>query len=340
MLQHYPNITSIQIEKCFYVETSEPISSNSEANVILKWLLKHPQEDYSELRETSAFVLNDTQHCLSLEIGPRFNFSTPFSTNCINICHNVGLKQIKRLEASNRYLIRFDGSCPKSEELFEAMGDRMTECIYTEENIPTNSFDEQLLKSEKSWYIVPIMEQGRAALEEVNLKLGLAFGDWDLEYYTNLFKNILQRNPSTVELFDCAQSNSEHSRHWFFRGKMLDEGVEQPKSLIRMIMDTQQFTNANNTIKFSDNSSAIKGFIHSVLKPVSWVGPSKICVDEINSNLIFTAETHNMPTAVAPFSGATTGTGGRLRDVQATGRGGIPIAGTAGYCVGCLNIPG
>ena len=220
------------------------------------------------------------------------------------------------------------------------LSDKMTQCRYTDENIPQDSFDERLPKGKNdSWYFIPVLSQGRKALEEVNSKLGLAFDNWDIDYYTNLFTNVLKRDPTSVELFDCAQSNSEHSRHWFFKGKMIIEGKEEEKSLIKMIIDTQNHSNQNNTIKFSDNSSAIRGFKHQALRPTNVSGPGKIVTEEIESDLIFTAETHNMPTAVAPFSGATTGTGGRIRDVQGVGRGGHTIAGTAGYCVGNLNIP-
>lgn len=216
----------------------------------------------------------------------------------------------------------------------------MTQCRYTDDNIPRESFDERLPKvKDDAWYFIPVLSQGKQALQEVNSKLGLAFDNWDIEYYTNLFTNVLKRDPTSVELFDCAQSNSEHSRHWFFKGRMIIEGQEEEKSLIKMIIDTQEHSNQNNTIKFSDNSSAIRGFKHPTLRPTTFAGPGKVEIGEVDSDLIFTAETHNMPTAVAPFSGATTGTGGRIRDVQGVGRGGHTIAGTAGYCVGNLNIP-
>ncbi|XP_073823096.1 phosphoribosylformylglycinamidine synthase [Musca autumnalis] len=335
---NFSNVDSVQVERCYHVETTQPLDSKS-IN-LLKWLLKHPQGEESSLCDTSKLPNEKTNESLLIEIGPRFNFSTPFSTNCVNICQNVGLHQVIRLEASDRYLIGYTAGQPNADELVDLLSDRMTECRYTKENLPVNSFNEQLPHSQESWYKVPVMAEGRKALEEVNAKLGLAFGDWDLDYYTNLFKNILQRDPTTVELFDCAQSNSEHSRHWFFRGKMIVDGVEQPQSLIRMIMDTQNNSNPNNTIKFSDNSSAIKGFKHVTIRPQCFDGPGPMSLVTVDNDLIFTAETHNMPTAVAPFSGATTGTGGRLRDVQGVGRGGIPIAGTAGYCVGSLNIPG
>lgn len=241
--------------------------------------------------------------------------------------------------------IRFDFAF--QEALVDILGDRMTQCQYTDENLPHKSFEERLPQKTRDddWYLVPVLREGRAALEEVNQKLGLSFDKWDLEFYLHLFKNVLGRDPTSVELFDLAQSNSEHSRHWFFKGKMIIDGEVHEKSLIQLIIDTQKHSNQNNTIKFSDNSSAIRGYKHKTLRPVFNIQGNKIDASEmkvvdVNSDLIFTAETHNMPTAVAPFSGATTGTGGRIRDVQGVGRGGHTIAGTAGYCVGNLQIPG
>lgn len=189
----------------------------------------------------------------------------------------------------------------------------MTQCRYTSSNIPVVSFDETLPKLSETWSFVPLLKEGRKALEKVNTKLGLAFDDWDMDFYMDLFCNVLKRDPTTVELFDCAQSNSEHSRHWFFKGNFIIDGVTQNESLIKMIGDTQKYSNNNNTILFSDNSSAIEGFIHKTLKPTNFTGPGPMKKVEIKSDLIFTAETHNMPTAVSPFSGATTGTGGRIR---------------------------
>lgn len=306
----------------------------------MKWILKNAQEE-DNLQSSSKLSASKSQ--LLIEIGPRFNFSTPDSTNSVSIFHAAQLKSVKRIEVSIRYLISFDGetSITAKEEaiLLDHLGDKMTQCLYKQENIPQNSFDERLPRSkDDAWYIVPIMSKGKQALMDINSKLGLAFDNWDIDYYTNLFTNILKRDPTSVELFDCAQSNSEHSRHWFFKGKMIVEGREEESSLIQMIGDTQKTSNQNNTIKFSDNSSAIHGFKHKTLRPTNFSGPGEITIETVESDLIFTAETHNMPTAVAPFSGATTGTGGRIRDVQGVGRGGHTIAGTAGYCVGNLNI--
>ncbi|RWS26136.1 phosphoribosylformylglycinamidine synthase-like protein [Leptotrombidium deliense] len=213
--------------------------------------------------------------------------------------------------------------------------DRMTEQRYTS---PINSF--KLPIKLQSWTEIDILGRGMNALKEISNEMGLAFDEWDLQYYTKLFRDVFKRNPTSVECFDLAQSNSEHSRHWFFKGRLIVDGVEIEKNLIEMIVDTQKFTNDNNVIKFSDNSSAIKGFELNVLSPVNAAEASLVQLQKCTRHIIFTAETHNFPTGVAPFQGATTGTGGRIRDVQAAGRGGHVIAATAGYSFGNLLIPG
>lgn len=305
----------------------------------LKWILKNPQEQDNLCTVPSLDASGSNQTLIA--VGPRFNFSTADSTNSVSICHSAQLKDVKRIEVSISYLITFNDAAPTSDAtLLDHLSDKMTQCRYTADNIPQESFDERLTKTkDDAWYFIPVLSQGKKALQEVNSKLGLAFDNWDLEYYTKLFTDVLKRDPTSVELFDCAQSNSEHSRHWFFKGRMIVDRKEEEQSLIEMIMDTQSSSNKNNTISFSDNSSAIRGFKHQALRPTNFTGPGEVTIEEVESDLIFTAETHNMPTAVAPFSGATTGTGGRIRDVQGVGRGGHTIAGTAGYCVGNLNIP-
>ncbi|CAG9860959.1 unnamed protein product [Phyllotreta striolata] len=332
------SLKDVRTEICYHVETRKSLK-NSELDM-LKWVLRDP---FSPENLTEKPQLQQETGKILIEVGPSFNFSTSNSTNAVSICNNLGLKQIVRLEVSRRYLLEF-GKGTKipttlENQLASLLYDRMTECRYTPENIPKKSFNEKLTKKEDIKEI-DVLGKGVEALKAMDAELGLAFDEADLVYYTNLFKNVLKRNPTNVELFDVAQSNSEHSRHWFFKGKMIIDGTEHEESLIDMIIETQKHTNQNNVIKFSDNSSAIKGFLHRTLKPVTAGSVSELKQVPTESHLIFTAETHNFPTGVAPFSGATTGTGGRIRDVQSVGRGGYCIAGTAGYSVGNLQIPG
>ncbi|XP_046394022.1 phosphoribosylformylglycinamidine synthase [Ischnura elegans] len=330
-----PELISVSTELCFNVEISKTLQKEQIKQ--LQWILASPfyLEDLS-----SQPHLSSAPNCFLVEIGPRLNFSTAFSSNAVSICHSVGLTQVSRLEVSTRFLLEWTHPKPMlgeelQEKLVSALHDRMTQCRY---NHPIESFNLGIVP--QPWFEVDIMGKGRKALEEVNANLGLAFDDWDLDFYTNMFKNKLKRNPTSVECFDLAQSNSEHSRHWFFKGQMIIDGKEQKESLIDMIINTQKNTNPNNVIKFSDNSSAIEGFKVKMLRPSKAGVPCAFEEQMLKEHLIFTAETHNFPTGVAPFSGATTGTGGRIRDVHAVGRGGHYIAGTAGYSFGNLQIPG
>lgn len=253
LLLNHPDIVDLKTELCYYIEVTESKVSENEKK-ILKWLLQTPLNPENLTEQTS---LQKSATNIIIEVGPRFNFSTANSTNAVSICQSLGLKNVARLEFSRRYLITFKGnfkpSAQQEETICALLHDRMTECRYTPENTPKNSFNEKLKKRE-DLRDVDVLKHGQKALRDISNELGLAFDDADLDYYTNLFKNVLKRNPTSVECFDLAQSNSEHSRHWFFKGKMVIDGEELEESLIDMIINTQKHSNPNNVIKFSDNS--------------------------------------------------------------------------------------
>uniref|UniRef100_A0A2R5L6G5 Phosphoribosylformylglycinamidine synthase n=1 Tax=Ornithodoros turicata TaxID=34597 RepID=A0A2R5L6G5_9ACAR len=329
-------VDSLQTEYCYYVQLHGQDRFTDEQQQRLMWLLT---PGFKISLQTETHLDENDANSLLIEIGPRLNFSTPSSTQSVAICQTIGLECVDRIERSTRFLVKLkDGKPPTpdvEQKVVDLLHDRMTETRYV---TPVTTFD--LPPSTQTWGEVNILLEGRAALEKVSAELGLSFDDWDLDFYTDLFKNKLKRNPTTVECFDLAQSNSEHSRHWFFKGRLVVDGKEVPQSLFKFITNTQATSNDNNVIKFSDNSSAIKGFNIKVLLPEDTTAGSAYSVADKLRHIIFTAETHNFPTGVAPFSGATTGTGGRIRDVHAAGRGAHEIAGTAGYCFGNLNIPG
>lgn len=150
--------------------------------------------------------------------------------------------------------------------------------------------------------------------------------------------NDLGRNPTTVELFDLAQSNSEHCRHWFFGGRISIDGTPQPQTLFSLVKETYKANPNNSVIAFKDNSSAIVGSDVTPLLPAAPGGPSALAPASRTWDLLLTAETHNFPCAVAPYPGAETGAGGRIRDTHATGTGSIMGAASAGYCVGNLQV--
>ena len=323
-------VEEIETEYCFYVEAAGQLNDGGKKT--LSWLLGETFEP--ERFGEHSFLSGDG---IGLEVGPRLSFKTAWCTNAVSICHSCGLEEITRIERSRRYLLRGANrlSDRQRSRFLELVHDRMTECPYS---APLTSFD-GAVRPEPSFRI-PVLQEGRAALERLNREAGLAFDDWDLDYYTDLFARRMGRNPTNVECFDIAQSNSEHSRHWFFKGRMVIDGQEQPASLLEMIQEPMRANPRNSAIAFRDNSSAIHGYRVETLLPSEPGSPGPMAASRVDHDIIFTAETHNFPSGVAPFPGAETGTGGRIRDVHATGKGSLVVAGTAAYCVGNLRIPG
>ena len=323
-------IGEIETEYCFYVEAAGRLTE--EGKTILSWLLGETFEP--EGFGDRSFLSADG---ICLEVGPRLSFKTAWCTNAVAVCHSCGLEEITRIERSRRYLLRRTGrlSDRQRRRFLELVHDRMTEFPYS---APLTSFD-GAVRPEASFQ-VPVLQEGRGALERLNREAGLAFDDWDLDYYTDLFAGRLGRNPTNVECFDIAQSNSEHSRHWFFKGRMVIDGQEQAASLMELIQEPMRANSRNSVLAFRDNSSAIRGYRIETLLPSEPGSPGPMAVSQVDHDIIFTAETHNFPSGVAPFPGAETGTGGRIRDVHATGKGSLVVAGTAAYCVGNLRIPG
>jgi phosphoribosylformylglycinamidine synthase len=329
-------IVGLKTEQCFNVGLDSGLSSEKLA--VLNWLLQETYEPENLGKE--SFLEKKSQEGLTsviVEVGPRLSFTTAWSSNAVSICRACGLTEVTRMERSRRYLLYSQGVLQDHQinEFAAMVHDRMTECVYTQKltSFETNTVPEEVR-------FIPVMERGRKALEEINQEMGLAFDEQDLQYYTRLFREDIKRNPSNVELFDIAQSNSEHSRHWFFTGKMIIDGQPMSKTLMQIVKSTLQANPNNSVIGFKDNSSAIKGFHVNQLRPVQ---PGSTCPLEVAArelDILLTAETHNFPCAVAPYPGAETGAGGRIRDTHATGKGSFVVAATAGYCVGNLNMEG
>ncbi len=323
-------IHAIDSEFCFNIEIMRPLDASEER--VLRWLLAETFQP--DGFGTSSFLADGAT---VVEVGPRLNFTTAWATNALSIFGACGLASISRIERSRRYAVRATRPLDDEErQVFLALvHDRMTECPYLE---PLETFATGL--APEPVHAVPVLLEGRAALERINREMGLAFDDWDLDYYTELFAERIGRDPTNVECFDIAQSNSEHSRHWFFRGRLIIDGQEMPHHLLALVRDTLDRNPNNSTIAFRDNSSAIRGYAVQTIVPGQPGHPCAVVPVTADYDVIFTAETHNFPSGVAPFPGAETGTGGRIRDVHATGRGALVVAGTAAYCVGNLQIPG
>jgi len=327
----------VRREDCFYVGVQGQWTDKNEE--ILKWLLA---ETWEPNRLTWDSQLGGGVGRI-IEVGPRLNFQTAWCSNAVSICRACGLAGVVRLERSRRYHLTLPEDAVDADYdswiavLASEVHDRMTEQVYS---TPLQSFDSGLRPAPT--ISVDLLRRGRSALEDMNDILGLGLDERDVEYYLALFREDLKRNPTDVELFDLAQSNSEHSRHWFFKGKLVIDGEPVPEKHLFDIVRQPLLVNRNNSVvAFADNSSTIRGFGPlSALISADPRGCSSLQPADMDYDLLFTAETHNFPTGVAPFPGAETGVGGRLRDTAATGKGSLAIAGTAGYSVGHLHIPG
>jgi phosphoribosylformylglycinamidine synthase len=324
-IQRFYRLAGKHREDCFYVEISAPPSEDELR--ILRWLLAETFEP-EKLKDTSSLASGNDG---VVEVGPRLNFETAFSTNAVGICRSCGLGKVTRIEKSRRSVLQKDAN---RNQFIASRHDRMTECPYP---FPLESFETGLVP--EPVVIVPFFENGIEALRRINRDMGLGMDAWDVGFYYDLFVEKFKRNPTNVECFQLAQANSEHSRHWFFKGRLIIDGKTMPETLLEMVKSTLRANPSNSVIAFKDNSSGIRGYEITTIIPLVAGKCSPFAPWQGAYDIIFTAETHNFPSGVAPVPGAETGTGGRIRDVHATGRGALVIAGTAGYCVGNLNLP-
>jgi len=312
---------SENMEYCFNIQTSSSLT-DEELN-LLRLLLAD-----GFVSETVTSISHFSGQRV-VELGPRLNFATAWSSNMVSICHSTGLHKVNRLERSRRYVLAEDDNL---QEFIASHHDRMTECVYPE---ALTSFETGIVP--EAVYEVDLLGRGPEALLEI---AGISMDDWDRSFYYDYFVDKHGRNPTIVEIMDLNNANSEHSRHGFFKGKQVVDGKEMSETLMEIVQSTLKANPANSVIAFKDNSSGIEGREIVTILPETPGMPSPFTQKKSHYHIIFTAETHNFPTGVAPFPGAETGTGGRIRDVQATGKGGLVVAGTAAYCVANLHIPG
>jgi len=324
-------IEEIATEWCFYIQTTEPLDDKELA--ILEWLLAETFEP--DNFSTESYV-ERARYPTVLEVGPRLNFETAWSSTAVSICHACGLKKIVRIERSIRYglstLLIEEG---QKIAFLAPLHDRMTQMCYPR---PLNSFDSGMRPEPVR--IIPVIEKGMDALRTINSERGLAMDEQDLNLYYDLFVNRLKRNPTDVELFQLGACNSEHCRHGFFNGKLVINEQPMDKTLMQIVKTPWENNPKNSLIAFCDDSSAIQGYEIVTLVPTKPGECSAFALERLFYHPTLTAETHNFPSGVAPFPGAETGTGGRIRDNQAVGQGGLVIAGGAAYCVDNLRIPG
>ena len=268
-------------------------------------------------------------------ITPRIGTISPWSSKATDIAHNCGLDGVERIERGMAVYV--SGSLHGNERAQWAslLHDRMTESL-----LPDFQSAEQLFAAheDQSFDTVDVLGGGRAALEAADKNMGLALSSDEMDYLLENYR-ALNRNPSDVELMMFAQANSEHCRHKIFNADFILNGEKQPKSLFRMIRDTHEASPEGTVVAYKDNSSVIEGAEIERFYPNADQGQAYGFHKE-NTHIIMKVETHNHPTAIAPFAGAATGAGGEIRDEGATGRGSRPKAGLTGFTTSNLQIPG
>ncbi len=269
-------------------------------------------------------------------VVPRFGTVSPWSSKATDIAHVCGLSAVRRIERGTAYFV----DCPDGmttvqwQEIGDLLHDRMTETVLREPAAAAGLFEHA---APRPYATVPLLSEGAAALRTANVDLGLALSDDEIEYLALAF-NDLGRDPSDVELMMFAQANSEHCRHKIFNADWIVDGARSDKSLFGMIRNTHARNPQGVLSAYRDNAAVIEGWPGR-----RWFAPpgggSYVAVDE-PIDILMKVETHNHPTAISPFPGAATGSGGEIRDEGATGRGAKPKAGLVGFSVSNLRLPG
>ncbi|PCO06248.1 phosphoribosylformylglycinamidine synthase [Microbulbifer flavimaris] len=269
-----------------------------------------------------------------LLVVPRPGTISPWSSKATDIAHNAGLTQIHRLERGVAYyLTGVELTEAERRDLASQLHDRMVESVFSDLNEAEQLFVEEKARQMTS---VDVLEGGRTALEEANVSLGLALADDEIDYLLTSFEE-LERNPTDVELMMFAQANSEHCRHKIFNASWTIDGEDQDLSLFGMIRNTYQKGGDNVLSAYSDNAAVVVGSEAGRFYPDPETREYGFSQEPIH--LLMKVETHNHPTAIAPFPGAGTGAGGEIRDEGAVGRGSKPKVGLTGFTVSNLQIP-
>lgn len=318
-------IGSISTTYVHFVDTAEPLTE-AEYQVLTKILTYGPVDSVHEDKGELFLVV------------PRIGTISPWATKATDIAHNCGLTKIHRIERGIAFYIALaSGEKITSEQrqvISSKIHDRMMQVVLGSMEEAVSLFSEQKPAPFKQ---IPLTTGGKQALQEANVSLGLALSSEEMDYLLSSFQG-LGRDPSDIELYMFAQMNSEHCRHKVFNAKWEIDGVEQDESLFGMIRNTFKATPDYVLSAYKDNAAVMEGSKAGrfFADPVS----HEWNFHEEDMPILMKVETHNHPTAISPFPGAATGSGGEIRDEGATGVGSKPKAGLCGFSVSNLNIPG
>lgn len=289
---------------------------------------------------TYGDAAEDVRADLAFMVVPRLGTISPWASKATDIVKNCGIEGVLRVERGTVYSLALKASLTQ-EEAAQAAGvlhDRMTESVVARDFPAENLFVEL---EGRPMATVALVEEGRPALERANVEMGLALSPDEIDYLTDAFTKI-GRNPTDVELMMFAQANSEHCRHKIFNARWTVDGEEREETLFGMIRRTHKMAPQGTITAYADNAAIFEGAEVTRLYPRPGSGNEFGRVFERKDEMthtVFKVETHNHPTAISPFPGASTGSGGEIRDEGATGRGARPKAGLCGFTTSNLNLP-
>lgn len=284
-----------------------------------------------------SFLLNETRdipnaRAYSFIVTPRLGTISPWSSKATDIMHNCGLTNIQRIERGIAWHISGNLTDEQMTQVRALLHDRMTESVLADVSELAQLFQHQPAKPLR---LIPMLAEGQQALVTANKEMGLALSDDEISYLFEAFTN-LNRDPADAELMMFAQANSEHCRHKIFNAQWTIDGEAQDNSLFGMIRNTYHHNADHMLSAYSDNAAVMEGHKGQRFFPDS---DGIYRAHEEPVHILMKVETHNHPTAISPFAGAATGSGGEIRDEGATGRGSKPKAGLTGFTVSNLNIP-
>ncbi|OZI14219.1 phosphoribosylformylglycinamidine synthase [Sodalis-like symbiont of Philaenus spumarius] len=315
-------VDDIYAEYIHFADVSAVLDEDASSR--LQWLLKY-----------GPSLADHQPQGRRLMVTPRPGTRSPWSSKATDIAHNCGLPQIKRLERGLAYYIQAPQLSEKQwGQLAALLHDRMMETVFTHLEEAAVLFAQY---APAPVTLADVLGEGRAALEAANLALGLALSQDEIDYLFAVFTR-LGRNPSDVELYMFAQANSEHCRHKIFNADWVIDGQPQAKSLFNMIQNTFEQTPDYVLSAYKDNAAVMEGSVVGRFFPDAQAG--RYDYHQEAAHILMKVETHNHPTAISPWHGAATGSGGEIRDEGATGRGAKPKAGLVGFSVSNLRIPG
>ncbi|MFK5949164.1 MAG: phosphoribosylformylglycinamidine synthase [Methylococcales bacterium] len=315
------SISAVSTKFVHFVETDRTLTTK-ETNTLERLLCYGYTQSLIEMQGYKFLVV------------PRPGTISPWSSKATEIAERCGLTSVLRLERATEYIVVSDNLNADTKQAIEHLiHDRMTQSIFESDE----GLDLFVHHKPKPLVTVSIIEQGREALVSANKELGLALSADEIDYLTASFTE-LGRNPTDVELMMFAQANSEHCRHKIFNASWTIDGEDQAKSLFSMIRNTADKNPEGILSAYSDNASVAEGSKADVFIRNPQTG--EYSYQEEDAHLLMKVETHNHPTAISPYPGAATGSGGEIRDEGATGRGSATKAGLTGFTVSHLKIPG